>query len=207
MNEIQRAQIIITAEYESHCERLKETLAPSRVVCFVKEDILIEDAKAAIAEAYISESQTKYIILATKSINAVAQNALLKVLEEPPNHIEFIIIVPSKSTLLATIRSRLPIRKMATDKTALHLDLQLKNLELQTLFAFVKTHERLKKHEAKALIETLFKHATQVEKIKLSQKQLDAFAQAYRLIELNGRFQVILLHLLMLFVGEKRHAY
>ncbi len=45
-------------------------------------------------------------VLVAASITSEAQNALLKTLEEPPADASFIIMVPSPSTLLSTVRSR-----------------------------------------------------------------------------------------------------
>jgi DNA polymerase-3 subunit delta' len=201
-----RSHILITDEVDEAFGALREQLHGERVVPFLREDFLIEDAKAAIAEAYISEASTKYIIMGAKSFNIVSQNALLKVLEEPPRNIEFILISTSKSAFLPTIRSRMPIRKKQHAREAMPVEIRLGTLDLAALFSFVKTHERAKKHDAKALVEGLFHQATVNEGLELNQKQLDAFEKAYRLIELNSRFQSVLVMLLMTFLPEVRRV-
>ena len=103
------SHIQIGNDIEALIEAATLNLSPNRVVVFFEEEFKIESAKAAIAEAYISEAQTKYIILASQSFNTISQNSLLKLLEEPPKNIELIIITTSKASLLPTIRSRLPI--------------------------------------------------------------------------------------------------
>ena len=200
------SHILIAEEVEEAFGELQEQLRGERIVPFLREDFLIEDAKAAIAESYISEASTKYIVMGGKSFNTVSQNALLKVLEEPPRNIEFILIAPSKSTLLPTIRSRMPVKKKKRLHIAVAVEIRLGNLDLNTLFSFVKAHEREKKHDAKALVEGLFHQATVNECLVLTQKQLDAFDKAYRLIELNARFQSVLTMLLMSFLPEVRRA-
>jgi len=90
-----KSHILITSELESEVARLENELKPNRVVTFIRDEFKIEDAKDVVAQAYISESQTKYIVLAANSFNKVSQNSLLKVLEEPPKNIEFIIISPT----------------------------------------------------------------------------------------------------------------
>ena len=201
-----RSHIRIVDDVEEAFAEFKAQLQGERVVPFIREDFLIEDAKAAIAESYISEASTKYVVMGGKSFNAVSQNALLKVLEEPPRNIEFILIATSKSSLLPTIRSRLPIVKRQSGRIAAAVDIRLGALDLATLFDFVKAHERTKKHEAKELVEALFRQATVNERLILTQRQLDAFDKAYRLIELNGRFQSVLTMLLMGFLPEVRRA-
>jgi DNA polymerase-3 subunit delta' len=206
-NEFSRSHIIISDQLEESFSVLQKELAGHRVVGFIKDDFLVEDAKAAIAEAYISEEKTKYIVLGAKTFNIYSQNALLKVLEEPPRNIAFVIIAPSKSVLLPTVRSRLPIRKTHTEHTFTAVDIRLGALDLGTLFDFVKQNERAAKHDAKALIEGLFHQASRVEKLILTPAQLEAFDKAYRLVERNARVQNVLLMLLMHFLPERRNAH
>lgn len=201
MNEMTSSHIIITSQVEEEAEKQKQKLYPARVVPFFREDFLIDDARAAIREAYIAEENIKTIILAAKSFNEASQNALLKVLEEPPRNIEFIIIAESKSSLLPTVCSRLPLISVGTIKEPLELELSLKKLELSTLFDFVKEHERTAKHEAKELIEALYYKAMQ-EKLMLNSAQLESFETAYKLIELNARLTSVLSMLLMKFLRK-----
>jgi DNA polymerase-3 subunit delta' len=172
----------------------------------MREDFKVEDSRAVIAEAYISEDKTKYIVLAAKSFNNVAQNALLKALEEPPKNIEFILIAPAKSIFLPTIRSRLPMQKKESPKVIQEVDISLKQLDLLQIFDFIKAHERTKKHEAKVLLEALYFHGSVNESMIFNQSQLDAFERAYRLLELNGRFSTVLTLLLMTFLPKRDHA-
>jgi len=74
------------------------------------------------------------------------------------------------------------------------------------LFAFVKEYDRLKKHEAKGLIEQLMYQAIHIEKLSLTSAQLEGFEKALRLIELNGRFQSVLVMVLMNFLREVKRG-
>lgn len=201
MSELTSSHIIITDLIEEEVQKVQTRLYPARVVPFYKEDFLIEDARAAIREAYIAEAKIKTIILAGKTFNEVSQNALLKVLEEPPRNIEFIIIAESKSSLLPTVRSRLPLISVGKKKEGIELELSLKKLDLSSLFDFIKEHERTPKHEAKELIEALYNKAVQ-EEIMLNTSQLESFETAYRLINLNARLNSILCMLLMKFIRK-----
>lgn len=198
-----KSHIIIASELEIEIEQLETQLKGYRVVKFVEETFKIEHAKAVMAEAYVSESSTKYILLAAIDFTDVAQNSLLKLFEEPPNNIEFVILATTKSTLLPTIRSRLPILKVATTHISKEIPLQLGRLDYKSLFEFLKEHGRVSKNEAKELIESLFYKATVVEQLILSQRQLDNFDKAYRLLELNSRAQSVLAMVLMGFTQEK----
>jgi len=204
IHESKKSHILISSEIEANYERLKLELHPFRVVGFIEEnDFKIEHAKAVINEAYISESQTKYIILGAKNFNAISQNALLKVLEEPPRNIEFIIISPTKSNLLPTVRSRLPIIKGEVSSELQKIELNLLKIDYGQVFAFLKEHSRIGKNDAKLLVESLYYRATVTDMLLLSKEQLENFDKAYRLLELNSRPQNVLAMLLMSFVGEK----
>ena len=195
-----KSQIILSTEFESEFEKLKTELKPHRVVSFLEDSFKLEHAKAVVAEAYISESQTKYIVLAGNSFTTEAQNSLLKVLEEPPRNIEFIIISPTKSNLLPTIRSRLPVVKGERITNVVVCDLNLARLDYNEVFLFLKENARVKKDEAKKLVQALYFRAIAVDKLILNEEQLDNFDKAYRLLELNSRPQSVLAMLVMSFL-------
>ena len=199
----QKGHILISSELEVEIERLEQELKPYRVVKFIEENFKIEHAKAVTSEAYISESQTKYIVLAALEFTAVAQNSLLKLLEEPPTNIEFIIISPSKSNLLQTVRSRLPIIKLNTSHEKVSINLNLARIDYKEVFAFLKEHARAKKNDAKDLVEALFYQATIKDRLILTPLQLDSFDKAYRLLDLNSRPQSVLAMVIMSFVRER----
>ncbi|WP_304544353.1 DNA polymerase III subunit delta' [Sulfurimonas microaerophilic] len=202
-NESLKGHIIISKELENEIEQLERRLSGHRVVKFIEETFKIEHAKEVMAAAYVSESTTKYIILAAIDFTDVAQNSLLKLLEEPPTNIEFVIITTTKSTLLPTIRSRLPILKVDTSHEIKELEISLARLDYDQIFSFLKANARVSKNEAKELIESLFYKAVVVEKLILSQKQLETFDKAYRLVELNSRPQSVFAMLLMGFTQER----
>jgi len=197
-----KGHIIISDEIEHEALKLQEELHGFRVVPFVVSDesFKIEHAKAVLKEAYVSESQTKYIIIGSFEITDIAQNSLLKLLEEPPRNIEFVIITPTKSNLLQTVRSRLPILKVENKHTKRTIDINLARIDYKEVFAFLKEHSRVKKEEAKELVESLLYRATVIDMLILTPLQLENFDKAYRLLNLNSRPQSVLAMLLMSFV-------
>ena len=202
MTEMNSSYILITSDIEEEISNIKLRLHPSRIVVFYKEDeFKVDDSRNVIREAYIAEEKTKYIILAAKVFNETSQNALLKLLEEPPRNIEFIVITESKSALLPTVRSRMPLITNKSKKEPISLDISLKKLDLNVLFDFVKAHERTPKHESKELIESLYNKAIE-EKIMLNTAQLDSFEMAYKLLGLNARMNSVLCMLLMKFIRK-----
>lgn len=198
-----KGHILISTDVEAEATRLESELKPFRAVKFIEESFKIEHAKAVLAEAYISESQTKYIVLGAEEFTAVAQNSLLKLLEEPPRNIEFIIISPTKSNLLPTVRSRLPILKVNTTHEMQEINLNLSRIDYAQVFAFLKENARIKKIEAKELLEALFYRATVTDMLILTPTQLENFDKAYRLLELNSRPQSVLAMVVMSFVRER----
>lgn len=202
----ERGGILITRDIEERSKELESSLHPLRSVMFIRDDFKIEDAKEVIAEAYKAEEKLKTLILGAKSFTIPAQNALLKILEEPPRNIAFILLAPNKSTLLPTVCSRLTLTQEHQERIFVPLPLHLGTLDLAALFAFVKEHEKLKKHEAKALIERMLHHALRYEQLNLSAIQLEGFDKALRLMELNGRVQSILVMVLMNFLKEVKRA-
>ena len=74
-----------------------------------KKSVTAEQAREIVADAYIKpfESSKKiYIIEDASVLNEFAQNCLLKILEEPPEYIVFIIISTGEDELLQTVLSR-----------------------------------------------------------------------------------------------------
>ena len=191
-----RSEIVITDDVEAYAEELKEEHSSGRIVLFVREKFLIEDAKAVIAEAYISEEREKHLVIAAREYNIYSQNALLKILEDPPKNIIFTLVSPSKSALLPTIRSRLPVRKEQTKTSLPELSIDLRRLDLQSVFEFVSKYKNSSRNELKELIEALYIQALK-QGVQLKEREIENFDTAYRLVELNARGASVLLLILM----------
>lgn len=195
------SHIIIDQNSEERASLVAQELLGSRVVSFTEDDFKIEHAKAVIAEAYISEEEIKTIIIATKNFNTVSQNTLLKLFEEPPRNIRFILVVPTKSLLLPTIRSRLPILKKSEHQNIAEISFDFSRLDNAAIFDFLKENERIGKREAQELLEALLHRALKIDKLILNEQQLEAFEKAYKLLELNARPQTVFASVLLTFMG------
>lgn len=82
------------------------------------KSIKIDDIRSIREDAYIisGEGSDKfYIIENADYMTAQAQNALIKILEEPPKNVIFALICSSSVNLLSTIRSRAHIFKIQSD--------------------------------------------------------------------------------------------
>lgn len=198
------AQIITTPNIEKVVNELKSKLPKNQMRLIESEEFKIENAKEAIKEAYISSEKEKYIILTAKKFNIYAQNSLLKILEEPPRNIVFIIITNSKSTLLPTICSRLKVTNIKEVKEKFEFNnLDIKNLTMSECYSFLKQHQNITKSEAKNLIEAIFNRVLE-EKIKLSEKELEVFSTSFKLIELNSRPINILTNILLIILNKNK---
>lgn len=167
-----------------------------------KEEFQIAQANLAIKEAYISSNEAKYIFLCGKTFRNEAQNALLKVLEEPPTNIVFILITNSKSSILPTIFSRIPHKYLKTSIQIEECELDIARLDLKDIYDFLKENNRISKNEAKDLIEAiLFKVSSQ--NLKLTEDELDFFSKATKLIDLNSRPVNVITTLLLTLLNRK----
>lgn len=87
---------------------LGESLAALDIVYLSFEHFSVDDARRLISTASVSGIGGKKIIIASLSrIFHEAQNALLKILEEPPEGLAIILCVPSAGVFIPTLRSRL----------------------------------------------------------------------------------------------------
>ena len=95
-----------------HCEKSFRGVHPDIVSVRRlddKREILVDQVRFIPADAAVlpNEAERKvYIIRDAGKMNASAQNALLKVLEEPPRHAVLILTAENPSELLPTVRSR-----------------------------------------------------------------------------------------------------
>lgn len=75
----------------------------------------IETVRTLRSDAYISPNELDgklYIISDADTMTVQAQNAFLKLLEEPPRHVRFLLLCENATALIPTVRSRAPTLKM-----------------------------------------------------------------------------------------------
>lgn len=74
-----------------------------------KKNIVVKQIRQLIADAYVLPNEAKkkvYIIEEADTMNPQAQNTLLKILEEPPEFVSFLLLAANPMLLLPTVRSR-----------------------------------------------------------------------------------------------------
>lgn len=191
------AGIVICNDLAYARTHVLEQLEAPIVKTFFEEEFKVEHAAAVVREAYIAEEKQKAIVLSALTYNIYAQNALLKLLEEPPRNICFTIISRSKNALLPTIRSRMQMRVLQAPKPQTSLDIDLSRIDLASLFTFVKKHQHTGKAELKTIIEQLLYQSVVTHNIKLKEQELETFETALELAELNSRPQPLLAMLML----------
>lgn len=100
-----------------------------------KKFLSVAQIREVRADAFVkahSGAHRVFIIENAQRMNEQAQNALLKVLEEPPQNVVFILLVPSKTMLLDTIISRCVLLSISTQNNndGEHIDMANKFIDL-----------------------------------------------------------------------------
>ncbi len=203
------SQVLITDDFEGAIEMLKEA-APkdSAFELFIKEEenFKVSDANEVIAKAYLASQNKIYLCLATKQFSDVVQNRLLKIIEEPPKNKEFILITPSKSSLLPTIKSRLPVNVLKNETETADFGLDFNNLTLEAVYNFIQENKRLKPKEATYLIEQIAKEAIFSGAFDLDDSALDMFKNARKALDVGSPADFTLTAVLLKLLAKKRKA-
>lgn len=204
-NKIDNSTILVVDNIDSTLNDLV-SFYPKHLVRIIKneekEEFLITQANLAIKEAYIASNEKKYIFLCGTTFRNEAQNSLLKVLEEPPSNVVFIILTTSKSSILPTIYSRIPYLYLKKSNLKDESPLDIKKLDLKDIYNFLKENQKISKKEAKEIIESILLKV-KLQDLSLTQKQLEFFSKSIKLLELNSRPINVLTTLLLSLSNQK----
>jgi len=203
--------IIITQQSEEIIAQL-ELERTSELFTFISnrddkgkiKEFLVEQAQEAIAKAYIASEELNYIILIAPRFSEIAQNRLLKLLEEPPRNKAFILITESKSALLDTILSRMPVTILHDSEEQKHFGLDLENLNLAKVYEFIQENSRLSTVECKELVEKISLGAMKSGKFNLDKSTLNIFSDSIKALEVGSPSSFILSGVLLKLLSKKR---
>ena len=193
-----QAKIVTCANVEYAKDHILSQIDSKLTKVFLCDEFKVDDAKMVMKEAYIAEEHIKHLIIVAGTYRMEAQNALLKLLEEPPRNIIFILIAKSKTALLPTIRSRMQIENVFFEKEPFILEIDIAKMELGDIFNFLKKNKNISKTVLKETIQALLKVSLVNAKIKLRESELALFNKSLLLAELNTRPQTILSTLLLM---------
>ncbi|MDR2904375.1 MAG: hypothetical protein LBU73_00215 [Helicobacteraceae bacterium] len=204
-------KLIVSSDLDFALRNVVKTIgdSPHRIYIAQKDNFNIEEARLVIAEAYIASDREKFLICLANGYNIAAQNALLKLLEEPPLNITIYLIAPSKAAFLPTVRSRLPLEVIKAPKRDFERLIDFDNLSLESIYEFLKTQKFLSKDRAKNLIEEAFIsfQKRKVESHLLRKRFLDAISRGFMLLSTNSNSQNAILPILLLFMEiDSRNA-
>lgn len=155
--------LIINKNKESRSEYISNLCKQNAIRTFditiiekdeTKQSLGIDDVKQMQKKLFLKplHSKTKAVILEdAQSLTTEAQNAMLKVLEEPPEHTLLILSADSEEGLLPTIQSRCQIVKLKEEGKA------FSEKEEQEVRNFIDTLNHLSNPQALKIAETMAK--------------------------------------------------
>ena len=95
-------------------------------------------------EAFIKPNESDgrvFIIKDAETMNVSAQNAFLKILEEPPKGVRFILCCDNSATMLETIRSRATVYSLINKNQSDEIDEQVQSLAVEFTDLLVGSNE------------------------------------------------------------------
>jgi DNA polymerase-3 subunit delta' len=201
------SQILVTSRFDEQRERLEAEIRErgARLIPVVREgNFKVEDVALVLEKAYLASEEHQVILLAGDQFSDVVQNKLLKVIEEPPPKKSFILLFRSKASILPTIRSRLPVRILDEGEAEIPLELDLRRLDVEKVYAFVQSHSRLKSDEARRLVERLLKEALASGAYDLDERALDLFRDAVRALNMGSPVAFVLTAVLLKLLARRK---
>jgi len=180
-----RSQIILTDRFDETVEALAQAWPDTRFVRIGAEEFLVAHAEEAIRRAYLTDTGEKALVLSAERFTPIAQNKLLKILEEPPARTHFVLLTPSKASLLPTVRSRLPIVERSVQKKR-DDEAVLLDLDSQRLFALLQTYRRADAATAKTALEAWGKEALESGRFRVDGALLESFQKGIRLLDMGS---------------------
>lgn len=196
-------KIILSYDFDEVLKECINDLDKNFVKIFHYEEFKIDNAREVIAEAYIASEQKKTICILANSYNILAQNALLKILEEAPNNVEFILFAKNKNTFLSTVRSRLIIDDKRKRNEIQAFEIDLKQMQLKDIYDFLKRQIDNTQEQTKQKIESLLLSVFQSH-IILNQEELESFDYAILANSNYQRGDYVFLPLLLMILQKKK---
>jgi DNA polymerase-3 subunit delta' len=202
------SQVIITSLFEETIDQLRSLAQENERFEVIRPDegksFQVKDAKLAIEKAYIASYEKKIIVLISDTFSDVVQNKLLKVIEEPPENTEFVLMLSFKSTLLPTIISRLPVVVLDEDRDVEPLELDMNKLDVRSVYEFVQKHIRTDANKAKKLLEQIANAAVRSGQYRMDEKTLDLLKDSRLALDKGSPSSFILIGALLKLLAKKK---
>jgi hypothetical protein len=121
------------------CRRVLNKITPDVIDVFPddgKQSINVERARELRADAYIAPNELEfkvYILHEADKMNVQTQNALLKILEEPPRFVSFILLSSNVAAFLPTVRSRCQLVSISAESESNSKQSKFRQLAIDTI--------------------------------------------------------------------------
>lgn len=200
-----QSQVIICDDFEHTIAKLESVKKNQRFIHIIKDDnFLVEDVKYVIEKASIASEDEVVIIMGAKKFSDIVQNKLLKILEEPPKNIIFIILANQKAMILDTIKSRLPISVITNKNSSYELGLNVENMTLQNVYDFIKLHQKTTFNEMQQIVQAIVEKALKSNRYKFDYKALELFSKSIKALNMGSNSQFILSAVLLKLLANKK---
>ena len=186
-----RNSIISSNNTKTVAEYFKKNISIHNLRIFgeVNKLFTIDLSRAVLKEVAKSSYDVKYILLLGNTFREEAQNALLKVLEDTPPKIVFVIIVENKNSIMATVRSRLHklFWKIEEKKKIIKDELDYRNLTEKKILQYILQNKRISRDKVFELITSTIVIDGQNNLSTFNLEELDKLTDLLRLLKLNSQ--------------------
>ena len=186
-----RNSIISSNNTKTVVEYFKKNISIHNLRIFgeVNKLFTIDLSRAVLKEVTKSSYDVKYILLLGNTFREEAQNALLKVLEDTPPKIVFVIIVENKNSIMATVRSRLHklFWKIEEKKKIIKDELDYRNLTEKKILRYILQNKRISRDKVFELITSTIVIDGQNNLSTFNLEELDKLTDLLRLLKLNSQ--------------------
>ncbi|MBQ7399503.1 MAG: hypothetical protein IJW06_03455 [Clostridia bacterium] len=133
------------------CIKMDAKTHPDCIVIGADEKTGVDDIRSIVSEAYLATNEADFkvfILEDADEYNVQSQNALLKIIEEPPQGVKFILTASSQGAILPTVRSRVcSVSGSVRDIESIIAEVKkskpsLSDEQIKTLSYFVEGYEK-----------------------------------------------------------------
>lgn len=191
---------------EEHFQIVLKSNSNAHVFCF--QQCGVEDVRDVVERACLKPTRGDgYVVLIADSITREAQNAFLKILEEPPVHMYLFLFFPPHQFILPTIRSRVvPIPFVVVEKDMSEAEDFLSApipKRIQIISEMIEADDKQKLHALLTQIEAIFSTRLDTalpEDIFTITKKLALIQETRKDLSMTGAMQKMLLESVALLV-------
>jgi len=202
-----QSQVIITSKFEDTLLYLKSIAKDNqKFVPIIAEKVgfSVDEAKLAIEKAYLASVEETYMVLCAQTFSPVVQNRLLKIIEEPPAKKSFILMTPSKSSILPTIYSRLPVHIIDEKNDDIELPFEIKKMDIKAVYDFVQSNSRTSSSDTRKLIEYLSKEVIKSGAYNIDEKLLQTMSDSVVALDKGSPASFVLTGVLLKMLALKK---